>query len=234
MPEFQLHDPLNSAGSDFERDTLQNADRQKYRIRRKGSRYNIVGPEGRIFGKYKSASVAGPRWEELTHTPWPYKSSAYESGTRLWQLGIIKRGQIGQRKLRRSFGGTKDSRSLRLAASQQVKHHTPVSRTFEHMSPILALPRPRINLEEQTRLIQTLRQNPRLLFNANVRQALRHEVEYHRPYAGWAHSLLKLLAKFDAQQRRRRQASALDSQTILARHIAWQEQRQKVAAGSIS
>ena len=70
-----------------------------YTILRKGSVYNIQGPYGREFGKYKSASTVGPRWEELTHTPWPFESSAYQSGLRLWELGIIRREHVGMRKL---------------------------------------------------------------------------------------------------------------------------------------
>ncbi|MBN1565084.1 MAG: hypothetical protein JXA10_14665 [Anaerolineae bacterium] len=70
-----------------------------YAILRKGSVYNIVGPYGREFGSYKSASIAGPRWEELTHTPWPYDSSAYTPGMRLWELGLIQREHVGMRKL---------------------------------------------------------------------------------------------------------------------------------------
>lgn len=70
----------------------------RYRIIRKGSVYNILGPEGREFAKNKSASVVGPRWEELTHTPWPYDSSAYTPGMRLWELGLIKRAQVGKRQ----------------------------------------------------------------------------------------------------------------------------------------
>jgi hypothetical protein len=70
-----------------------------FKILRKGSVYNIVGPYGREFGSYKSASVVGPRWEELTHTPWPYESSAYTPGIRLWELGLIQREHVGMRKL---------------------------------------------------------------------------------------------------------------------------------------
>jgi hypothetical protein len=60
-----------------------------YRIIRKGSRYNILSPEGRIFVKYRSAHIVGPRWEVITRTPWPYTSSAYTRGHRLWELGLI-------------------------------------------------------------------------------------------------------------------------------------------------
>lgn len=57
-----------------------------YHVRRRGSRYNIFGPDGRAFNRYESAGVAGPRWEELTRTPWPHPSSAYQPGLRLAQL----------------------------------------------------------------------------------------------------------------------------------------------------
>jgi hypothetical protein len=77
----------------------QHSDTPRYRIVRKGSLYNILGPDGRLFTKYKSASVVGPRWEELTHTPWPYESTAYERGLRLWQLGLIRREQVGKRQI---------------------------------------------------------------------------------------------------------------------------------------
>lgn len=57
-----------------------------YHVRRRGSRYNIFGPQGRAFDRYQSAGVAGPRWEELTGTPWPHPSSAYQPGLRLAQI----------------------------------------------------------------------------------------------------------------------------------------------------
>ncbi len=57
-----------------------------YHVRRRGSRYNLFGPDGRAFDRYQSASVAGPRWEELTGTPWPHPSSAYRPGLRLAQI----------------------------------------------------------------------------------------------------------------------------------------------------
>jgi hypothetical protein len=53
----------------------QTSEPSRYRITRKGSRYNILGLDGRLFTKFKSASIVGPRWEELTHTPWPYESA---------------------------------------------------------------------------------------------------------------------------------------------------------------
>lgn len=57
-----------------------------YHVRRRGSRYNLFGPDGRAFASYQSAGVAGPRWEELTGTPWPHPSSAYLPGLRLAQV----------------------------------------------------------------------------------------------------------------------------------------------------
>jgi hypothetical protein len=78
---------------------LQDSKPSRYRIVRKGSLYNILGPDGRLFTKFKSASMVGPRWEELTHTPWPYESTAYERGVRLWQLGLIRREQVGKRQI---------------------------------------------------------------------------------------------------------------------------------------
>lgn len=174
-----------------------------YTIRRKGSLYNIVGPQGREFRKYQSAKIVGPRWEELTHTPWPYPSSAYEPGLRLWQLGLIDRQQVGQRRIER-----------RLRAWQP-----PVI--------LLALPAPRIDLQEQARLMQALRRDPARLFDTAIRQALRHEVEYHLAQAAWAAHLLKLLDRYERRQRRA--VGAVSPQTITAQHIAWQEQQQATA-----
>jgi hypothetical protein len=79
--------------------TANDPDPGDYKIVRKGSLYNITGPHGREFSKFKSASAAGPRWEELTHTPWPYESTAYTPGMRLWELGIIRREHVGLRQL---------------------------------------------------------------------------------------------------------------------------------------
>ena len=86
---------------------------------------------------------------------------------------------------------------------------------------LLALPAPRIDLDEHIRLMQTLRHNPALLFDVQIQQALRHEVEYHRPDTNWAQHLLKLLARYE---RRHRQSTRISSRTVLERHIAWQEQ----------
>ena len=88
----------------------------------------------------------------------------------------------------------------------------------------LALPVPRIDLEEHTRLMQALRHNPVLLFTSPIQQALQHEVEYHQPQARWAAHLLKLLARYDRQHRK----NNIDAAAITARHIAWQEQMAKV------
>jgi hypothetical protein len=173
--------------------------RSQYRIQRKGSRYNIFGPDGRIFAKFKSASVVGPRWEELTRTPWPYESSAYQPGKRLWELGVLRREQVG-------------------------KHH-PVLPSIAVMT-YLALPAPRINLDEHESLMRSLRREPSLLFNPRIQQALRHEVEYHRPRARWAQHLLRLLDRYERRQRRQHpMPQPVDSRLILERHIAWQKQR---------
>lgn len=183
----------------------------EYRILRKGSRYNITGPEGRIFARFKSASIAGPRWEELTHTPWPYSSSAYEPGLRLWELGLIARHLVGKTAAIRRAQSTP-------APRPSCPTRRPVSIT---VPTVLALPAPRIDLARQAELVTALRKDPRLLFNANVRQALTHEVEYHRPYALWAKKLLKLLDRYEARQR----SAPVTPETVTARHIAWQEQR---------
>jgi hypothetical protein len=90
----------------------------------------------------------------------------------------------------------------------------------------LALPAPRIDLAEQ---MQLLRQNPPLLFHRQMRQALQHEAEYHRPQARWAQHLLKLLARYEAHPHRTKPPS---SATVMAKHIAWQEQRMSAIAGS--
>jgi hypothetical protein len=187
-----------------------------YRIIRRGSRYNILGPEGRIFVKYRSARIVGPRWEELTRTPWPYTSSAYTRGHRLWELGLIARHQVGKRNVvglhdkpdrppaQRKGGG--ERRKTRLI---KIKVKT-----------ILALPAPRIDLQEHIRLMQALRHKPVLLFKPQVQRALQHEVEYHRPQARWAAHLLKLLARYERQHPENR----VDEATITTRHIAWQAQ----------
>ncbi len=278
----ELPDRHKSAQAPFDRVP---ASTPRYRIIRKGSRYNITGPDGRVFNKYKSASIAGPRWEELTHTPWPHKSSAYESGLRLWELGIISRDQIGKTTLAPKLAtapSAAKSRALEATSKQtrrksQAKATTqagparqpdrtapssqaeparqatdaqptepgssaqtkPVTRVQTqqahaditlHMPP--ALPAPAFDLARQQRLIAALRRNPRLLFNADVQDALRREVEYHRPYARWASNLLKLLARYHARQRSQTPLPQAKQKTILARHIAWQEQRLRETAAS--
>jgi hypothetical protein len=190
-----------------------------YRIIRKGSRYNILGPEGRIFVKYRSARIVGPRWEELTRTPWPYTSSAYTRGHRLWELGLIARHQVGKRNVvvlhdkpdhpPAQWKGGVERQKTRLI---RIKVKTS-----------LALPAPCIDLQEHIRLMQALRHKPVLLFKPQVQQALRHEVEYHRPQARWAAHLLKLLARYERQHRR----PPMDAAAITARHIAWQEQQMR-------
>lgn len=202
----------------------------QYRIMRKGSRYNILGPEGRIFSKYQSAGTAGPRWEELTHTPWPYDSTAYERGQRLWELGLIGRTQIGKRNI--TLSGQPESVKPR---TQPIKRRATKKRVVEPVtitipSPLLALPAPKIDVAKQQRLMQALKRNPALLFNSEVQQALRHEVEYNRPQARWAVHLLKLLKRYERQQRSRRTKPA-NSAAILAKHTAWQAQRMQVAVG---
>lgn len=195
------------------------SDSPTYRIMRKGSRYNILGPHGRIYTKYQSASVAGPRWEELTQTPWPYASSAYERGLRLWELGLITRDQVGKKHI-------------------VLKRDQPTPENTRAKSPVLvlippttrALPTPRLNLEEHERLMSALRRNPTLLFHPKIQQALRNEVEYHRPLAQWARHLLELLARYEKRQRQRALASRPDSATITAQHIAWQTERQQAVA----
>lgn len=178
----------------------------RYRIMRKGSRYNILGPHGRIFMKYKSASIVGPRWEELTHTPWPYASSAYEAGMRLWELGLIKREQVGQHTITKQVN-----------ISNRVILMMPTTK--------FALPAPQIDLRKQQRLMQALRRDPALIFDPQVRQALQHEVEYHRPAAQWAQHLLNLLARYEARERKRCVVAHTDPALIMAKHIAWQKQQ---------
>ena len=226
MSESRLQS--SSFASEPSSSSQQNHEPSRYRIMRKGSRYNILGPQGRVFTKYQSASAAGPRWEELTHTPWPYDSSAYERGKHLWELGLIARDQIGKRHIvaqpdnphpadaptKVRAGGKNTKRAVKAAP--------PIIVTLP--STTLALPAPRINLDEHKRLMQALRHNPGLLFTPAIQQALRHEVDYHRPQAKWAQHLLNLLARYEKRTHHhtRRLPS---SDTITAKHIAWQEQR---------
>ncbi len=261
MSDPHARDPKPTANR---QDDPQHDNPAAYTIRRKGSRYNISGPHGRVFSTYKSASVTGPRWEELTRTPWPYRSSAYESGTRLWQIGVIERDQIGQRKLktrskptratkpkpgrsaaktpaRAKKANTRAAKPAKAVPQADPRTHQPerarpvLARPAQPLGvmPVLALPAPRINLAEQTRLIQALRGDPRLLFQPKVREALQHEVEYHRPHALWASTLLRLLVRFEKRERlHTRLANNRSSDVIQNKHIAWQEQRMARAAVS--
>ncbi len=212
----------------FSSDALP-ADRPKYRIMRKGSRYNILGPHGRVFTKYRSASTAGPRWEELTHTPWPYASSAYTRGRRLWELGLIDRQQVGAQEINiRPGSGARP-------ASQPEQSESPVARVPPEPPAIVvplacfALPAPSLDRESHERMLRALQRDPALLFTPEAQHALRNEVLYHRPQARWAQHLLNLLARYERQQRRQRPAP-VDPETVLQKHIAWQEHRINMAA----
>jgi hypothetical protein len=227
VPDQQLHAP----SSDLEVPSNQSMKRE-YTIRRKGSLYNIIGPEGRVFTKNQSARVAGPRWEELTHTPWPYPSKAYEPGLRLWQLGLIDRDQVGQRQIQAESVPT---------AEEAAPQPTEEARTMEEKAKpviilpsrtVLALPAPRIDLQEQACLMQALRRDPVMLFNGKVQEALRHEVEYHLSQARWASHLLKLLARYEQRQQRRKNVRPIKPETVTAKHIAWQEQRFSMTAAA--
>lgn len=224
----------------FSSDALP-TDRPAYRIMRKGSRYNILGPHGRVFTKYKSAAVAGPRWEELTHTPWPYNSSAYERGHRLWQLGLIEREQVGAQEISATPDAAAASDAADTAGAEsgttgttpsedaQPASAAPPSITLVVPLPVCALPAPSLNVVEHEHVMRALQRNPALLFTPRVQQALRDEVLYHRPLARLAQHLLSLLARYERQQRRRRPAP-VDAATITRRHVAWQEQRISMAA----
>jgi hypothetical protein len=194
-------------------------DAAQYRIMRRSSLYNILGPQGRLFERFKSAAVVGPRWEELTHTPWPYPSSAYEAGMRLWELGLIGRDQVGQREM------ALESEQDDAAADQPFDLHL-----LSLALLLRGLPAPRIDLEAHNQLIAALRRNPSLLFDAATQQALHHEIEYHRPGARWAAYLLRLAARHERREARApRPAAKLTGHTIMARHVAWQEQQARLA-----
>jgi hypothetical protein len=193
---------------------------------RKGSRYNILGPHGRIFTKYKSASVAGPRWEDLTHMPWPYESTAYDRGLRLWELGLIPRDQVGKRNIHVPQERSELQHQL-LTRAKRVKTQ-PRRRVW--VNPPLALPVPRIDVAKQDYLMHALRRNPGLLFDPVIRQALHREVEYHRPRAAWAQHLLDLLARYEKRQRVQQGVQVASSVAITAKHAAWQAQRMQVTA----
>ena len=227
-------------------DLSQSKESQLYSIRRKGSRYNILGSRGRVFPHYQSASIAGPRWEELTGAPWPYRSEAYESGMRLWQLGLIPREQVGQQRLMPPASAAtpqpnradacppvktnKTKKSVpkqdKLKQQPTVKPHVEIPRVVYP----LALPAPRINLREQAHVVDELRRNPHLLFDSHIRVVLQNEVDYHLPQARWARKLLSLLDHYENRQRRQSRLPHLSEETILARHIAWQEEQHAVTA----
>lgn len=200
-------------------------DRLTYRIMRKGSRYNILGPHGRIFAKYRSAGTVGPRWEELTHTPWPYDSSAYTRGLRLWELGLVERAQVGAQAITVTQEPLPEQTAAPATAPEPVAAPKPI------VSPLamFALPAPQIDLEAHERAIDALKHEPALLFTARVQQALHDEVLYHRPQARWARHLLNLLKRYERQERRRRPA-AIDPITITQKHVAWQAQQINMAA----
>mgnify|MGYP005836201537 FL=1 len=280
-----MPDPHRQSPSFTSRTAQQQGGESRYRISRKGSLYNILGPEGRIFPKFKSASVVGPRWEELTHTPWPYPSSAYESGMRLWELGLIERRQVGQRRpaLDAAPADAPPPRAPELEpepepAPEQPAQETPAPAIGEQLQllavagaepapqPVearedpapapaeppqeqpqayratrpaapsvlrveplpLGLPAPRIDLSRQRARIDSLRKDPARLFDPDMRAALQTEVEYHLPQAAWAAYLLRLLDRYERRQRRQ-SARRADWQTIMHKHIAWQEQRQQAA-----
>jgi hypothetical protein len=90
----------------------------------------------------------------------------------------------------------------------------------------LALPAPRIDLDEHMRQINALRRDPKLLFQADMRVVLQHEVDYYRPQAQWARSLLKLLDRFERRQRHRNPHVETHSQAIMDKHLAWQQAQQ--------
>lgn len=202
-----------------------------YFIRRRGSRYNIFGPHGRLFRTYQSASVAGPRWEELTGTPWPYRSTAYQPGLRLWQLGVGERPAVQPEPAYRILDAAEgpDVPLTRLGPSATPAVTSPAPGESVSGLPLtlsgapLALPAPRFDLAHQERLMHTLRRNPRLVLEPEMRQVLQREVEYHLPQARLARRLLKWLDRYEI--RRQRRARRLSDKAILARHIAWQEQR---------
>jgi hypothetical protein len=264
-------DPQRSP-SQTPRTSHQPSGEDRYRISRKGSLYNILGPDGRIFAKYKSAGVVGPRWEELTHTPWPYDSSAYESGLRLWELGLIERRQVGQRRpsLDAAPADAPPPRdpapapdpvpqaavigaqlALLSVAEPEPAPPEPAEAPADPprerpqayrvinqpaAQPVprpallpLGLPAPRIDLDHQRAMIDSLRKDPARLFEPDMRRTLQTEIEYHLPLAAWAAYLLRLLDRYERRQRRQ-SARRQDWQTIMHKHIAWQEQRQQAAA----
>jgi hypothetical protein len=162
----------------------------------------------------------------LTHTPWPFDSTAYERGHRLWELGLINRDQIGKRNIvitpRQKNSESAKQKPKRVGCKVQLNPSVNPVRITITVSP-LALPTPTIDLEQHQRLMTALRQNPALLFTSPIQQALQHEVEYHRPQARWAAHLLKLLARYE--QRQRTQQRMKSDSDITAKHIEWQAER---------
>jgi hypothetical protein len=208
--------------------TSEHRQPDRYRIMRKGSRYNILGPQGRIFTKYQSASTAGPRWEELTCTPWPYDSTAYERGHRLWELGLIDRTQIGQRQIivQHPENDSVEAKPTPKRVGRKMQPKQPVKLVVITLSTSrLALPAPKIDLDQHQRLMNALCQNPMLLFTPQIHQALRHEVEYHRPQATWAAHLLKLLDRYERRQRTQQRIQS--DAAITAKHLEWQAARMR-------
>ena len=167
-----------------------------YHIRQRGSRYNILGPNGQVFKTYKSAGVVGPRWEELTRTPWPYSSCAYSAGDRLRQLrqdiSLPEQPQPRNQLSSTSLDSldTAPEREKQRAPRQAKPPSRPVP-----MGQVLALPAPCINLQLQARLVEKACRQPLSIFSPAVEQALWQEVDYHRPQAAWAQAVLDLLAK---------------------------------------
>jgi hypothetical protein len=96
-----------------------------------------------------------------------------------------------------------------------------------HTIKMFALPAPQIDLDEQSSRINTLRRNPKLLFQAGMRVVLQNEIDYHRPYAQWARTLLKMLDRFERRQNRRKLHEESHSQAIMDKHLAWQQERQR-------
>lgn len=186
-----------------------------YRIHRKGSRYNILSARGREFTKYQSARVAGPRWEELTGTPWPFESTAYEPGLRLWQLGAIRREEVGAR--------TKPV--AKEVESGPITCPTTFGALLDPDHALLALPAPRIDVEAQRRAMQRLRSDPRLVFAPETRVILQREIEYNLPQARWAQTLLRLLIVFEKRRRSIHERVATDPKSVLDQHVAWQRER---------
>ena len=116
------------------------------------------------------------------------------------------------------------------------KAPSPIRRTIDfrdrlvRSAMVLALPAPTINLDQQTRQINALRRNPKRLFEADMRAVLQNEVEYHRPYANWARTLLNLLDRFERRKHRRKPHMETHSQAIMDKHLAWQQEKMDTTA----